>query len=93
MLYQFGFSDNGKKSKLEASYIEIEKAFCKIMEVEKFPFYIEKKLFTTSSYGLNLVRHVNVILRKSTMIYEDDVKDRSSMFKIKPNLSLKLEIC
>ena len=55
MLLQFGFSDNGQKSKLEASYIEIEKAFYKnkgkMVEVEEFPFDIEKKLPTTSSDG------------------------------------------
>ena len=63
------------------------------MEVEEFSFDIEKKSPTISSDGLDLVCPINVILRKPTMIYEDDVEDRPSRFKMKPNLSLKLEIC
>ena len=63
------------------------------MEEEEFPFDIEKKSPTTSSDGLNLVRPVIVILRKPTAIHEDDVEDMPFRFKMKPNLSLKLEIC
>ncbi|XWS38388.1 hypothetical protein CRYUN_Cryun19dG0126800 [Craigia yunnanensis] len=40
--------------------------------------------------GAKKGRLPNVILRKPTMIYEDDVEDRPSRLRMKPNLSLKM---